>query len=108
LELVAHGDGAVFKTHKDTATGVVTGRSPRQISMVYYLHSRPKRFTGGQLRYYAIGQNAFIDIEPGHDVLLAFPSIAPHSVERVACPGVPFADWRFAVNIWLHGESDTV
>jgi hypothetical protein len=102
LELVAHGDGAVFS---DTAIGPGVTTSPRQISMVYYLHSRPKRFTGGQLRYYAMGQSAFLDIEPEHDSLLAFPSMAPHAVERVSCPGVPFADWRFAVNIWLHGKS---
>lgn len=107
IELAAHGDGALFKPHTDTATGASTARSPRQISMVYYLHSQPKRFTGGQLRYYAMGQSAFIDIEPGHGLLLAFPSIAPHAVQRVFCPGVPFADWRFAVNIWVHGDRIT-
>jgi hypothetical protein len=22
---------------------------------------------------------------------------------HVSCSGIPFADWRFALNIWLHG-----
>jgi hypothetical protein len=103
LELAAHGDGAFYGKHQDTLTGATGLSTRRQITMVYYLFRQPKRFTGGQLRYHSIGGAAFQDFEPEHDLLLAFPSIAPHSVQRVNCPGAPFADWRFAVNIWIHG-----
>jgi Rps23 Pro-64 3,4-dihydroxylase Tpa1-like proline 4-hydroxylase len=103
LELIAHGDGAFFFPHRDTETGPTVCSAVRRLTLVYYLCSQPQRFTGGQLRLYSALGGSFLDIEPAHDRLLAFPSMAPHSVERVCCPGVPFADWRFAVNIWLHG-----
>jgi Rps23 Pro-64 3,4-dihydroxylase Tpa1-like proline 4-hydroxylase len=103
LELIAHGDGAFFFPHRDTQSGPSVPSAVRRLTLVYYLCSQPKRFTGGQLRLYSAHGGSVLDIEPAHDRLLAFPSMAPHSVERVYCPGVPFADWRFAVNIWLHG-----
>ena len=103
FELIAHGDGAFFATHRDTDTGPTASSTPRRLTLVYYLCSLPKRFSGGQLRLYSATGGSVLDIEPAHDRLLAFPSMLPHSVQRVSCPGVPFADWRFAVNIWLHG-----
>jgi len=103
LELIAHGDGAFFYPHRDTQTGPTAPAARRRLTLVYYMFREPKRFSGGQLRLHSAKGGSFLDIEPAHDRLLAFPSMAPHSVERVSCPGVPFADWRFAVNIWLHG-----
>jgi Rps23 Pro-64 3,4-dihydroxylase Tpa1-like proline 4-hydroxylase len=105
LEFIAHGDGAFFAVHRDTNTGRTAWAGPRRLTLVYYLCSQPKRFSGGQLRLYSPhGEGGpVLDIEPEHDRLLAFPSMAPHSVERVSCPDASFADWRFAVNIWLHG-----
>ena len=73
--------------------------------MIVYLFRRPRRFIGGQLRYFALGGSAHIDIEPEHNLLLTFPSIAPHAVQPVSCPGIPFRDWRFAVNMWVHGKA---
>jgi Rps23 Pro-64 3,4-dihydroxylase Tpa1-like proline 4-hydroxylase len=103
LELAAHGDGAVFFPHRDTLTGDAVAGTPRRITMVAYLFRQPKRFAGGQLRYLALSGAAFVDIEPEHNLLLAFPSIAPHAVQPVSCPGLAFRDWRFALNIWIHG-----
>ena len=104
LELVAHGDGAFYRRHIDTQT--VTERSHvRVLSGVYYFHRQPKRFTGGALRLYAIGDAArFTDIEPIHNTLVAFPSWAPHEVRPVRCPSGQFMDSRFAINCWLHAH----
>lgn len=104
LELVAHGDGAFYLPHTDTFTGdQYTPGGRRRLTMVYYLHRQPRRFSGGRLRIFDLGGGQTIDVEPAHDSLLVFPSTARHEVERVSCPDGAFADGRFAVNIWLCG-----
>lgn len=104
MEMVAHGDGAFYRPHTDTYTGdEYTPGGRRRLTMVYYLHSRPCRFTGGRLRLFDRGGEQSIEIEPTHDSLLVFPSSARHEVETISCPGGVFADGRFAVNIWLCG-----
>ncbi len=104
IEMVAHGDGAFYRPHTDTYTGdEYTPGGRRRLTMVYYLHRRPRRFTGGRLRMFDRGGEQSIAIEPTHDSLLVFPSAARHEVETISCPGGAFADGRFAVNIWLCG-----
>lgn len=104
IEMVAHGDGAFYRPHTDTYTGdEYTPGGRRRLTMVYYLHRRPRRFTGGRLRMFDRGGEQSIEIEPTHDSLLVFPSSACHEVETISCPGGAFADSRFAVNIWLCG-----
>jgi Rps23 Pro-64 3,4-dihydroxylase Tpa1-like proline 4-hydroxylase len=101
LQLVAHGDGAFYRRHIDTGTATDLS-SIRVLSGVYYLHRAPKRFAGGALRLYAIGDaDRFVDVEPLHNSLLVFPSWAPHEVMPVSCPSGAFMDSRFAVNCWL-------
>ena len=104
LQLVAHGDGAFYKRHIDTHT-VSDRDSIRVLSGVYYFHNRPKAFTGGALRLYAIGDPAmatFVDIEPEHNTLLVFPSWIIHEVMPVSCPSHRFVDSRFAINCWIY------
>jgi Rps23 Pro-64 3,4-dihydroxylase Tpa1-like proline 4-hydroxylase len=104
IELVAHGDGAFYLPHTDTYPGdeyAPGGR--RRLSMVYYLHRQPRRFTGGRLRLFDLGGEQSIMIEPTHDSLLVFPSSARHEVEAISCPDGAFGGGRFAVNIWLCG-----
>lgn len=104
MEVVAHGDGAFYRPHTDTFTGdQYTPGGRRRLTMVYYFHREPRRFTGGRLRLFDLGGGQTIDVEPVHDSLLVFPSTARHEVERVSCPEGDFADGRFAVNIWLCG-----
>ena len=104
IEMVVHGDGAFYRPHTDTYTGdEYTPGGRRRLTMVYYLHRKPCRFTGGRLRLFDRGGGQSIEIEPTHDSLLVFPSSAQHEVETVSCPGGAFADGRFAVNIWLCG-----
>jgi Rps23 Pro-64 3,4-dihydroxylase Tpa1-like proline 4-hydroxylase len=107
LELVAHGDGAFFGRHIDTFTRAAANIDQQRIlSAVYYFHARPKGFSGGALRLFALsavaGKDAeFLDIEPEHDTLVVFPSWVPHEVCKVSCPSGSFADSRFAVNCWF-------
>ena len=105
MEFAAYGDGALFKSHIDTAVHKKT-ENPRVISAVYYFHSNPKRFEGGNLRFHALligkGDEKSKDILPDNNSLLAFPSFAPHEVLPVTAPEVDFKDWRFAVNCWIH------
>src|ERR1700733_10167351 len=104
LQLVAHGDGAFYKSHIDTRTAADRDII-RVLSGVYYFHSRPRAFTGGALRLYAVGDPAmttFVDIEPEHNTLLVFPSWAQHEVTLVNCPSKRFRDSRFAINCWVH------
>lgn len=102
IEMAAHGDGAHFQQHVDTFVAAQARPNPRLLTLVLYLHRRPRRFSGGALRLHAVGGTATRDIAPDHNLLAAFPSIAPHSVQRLTCPGGAFADRRFAVNMWLH------
>jgi Rps23 Pro-64 3,4-dihydroxylase Tpa1-like proline 4-hydroxylase len=113
LELAGHGDGAFFTTHSDIPIGLKRGADPhpalkdhdRLVSGVYYLHNKPRAFSGGALRLYGVGdrkgQGKYRDYEPEHNSLVAFPSWAFHEVREVSCPGDRFEDWRFAVNIWI-------
>lgn len=109
IELAAHVDGAHFDRHIDTFVGSYRQTSSRVLTLVYYLLREPKAFTGGALRMYGLGGPTqdhpdVRDIEPRHNQLVAFPSIAPHSVTEVRCPGDGFALSRFAVNIWIHRQ----
>ena len=106
LELVAHGDGAFFSRHIDTATQYAGPASHRIISAVYYFYRVPKAFTGGVLRIHSLAasgqQGTFVDVEPEFDMLVFFPSWFPHEVLPVACPGGHFMESRFAINCWIH------
>ncbi|MEO7178885.1 MAG: 2OG-Fe(II) oxygenase [Allosphingosinicella sp.] len=113
LEVAAHGDGAFFAHHSDIPVG--TGRQPlggdksgkqdRLVSAVYYFHREPKRFSGGTLRLYRLGDyeasGDYVEFEPEQNSLVVFPSWVRHEVRRVSCPGCGFEDYRFAVNAWL-------
>jgi SM-20-related protein len=105
LELVAHNDGAFYIRHIDTATGADAAAGGLTfVSAAYYVHRQPKAFSGGALRLHRFGSPAdsdFLDIAPEHNLLVAFPSWAPHEVTPISCPTRAFADSRFAVNIWI-------
>jgi SM-20-related protein len=104
LELAVHRDGSFFTTHTDLLGGQARegSNSDRMISAVYYFHSHPKVFTGGELKLLSIGKGEPQLIEPKDNRLVAFPSIAPHAVQKVECLGNKFSDARFAVNCWIH------
>lgn len=103
VELVAHGDGAFYARHIDTMTGPDQQQGPRRLTMVWYAHCQPKAFSGGTLRLHALKGDRFTDIEPAHDLMVAFPSWMPHEVMPVSVPDGRFENSRFAINIWLCG-----
>lgn len=104
IELVAHGDGGFYRPHIDTFTGdSASSGANRRLSLVYYVHRRPRPFSGGHLRLLGLGGGQPLAIEPAHDMLLAFPSFVPHEVEPVSIARQGFENCRFAVNIWLLG-----
>ncbi len=113
FELNAYGEGGHFGRHIDVSTGKdrrpLGGRTgaDRILSAVYYFYSEPKAFSGGALRLYRLvadkseTDDSFVAYEPLQNSLVAFPSWAPHSVERVSCPSGRFADYRFGLNCWF-------
>jgi Rps23 Pro-64 3,4-dihydroxylase Tpa1-like proline 4-hydroxylase len=108
LELVAHGEGAFYNMHVDTATGEASQgqESERMISGVYYFNAGPGRFSGGALRLHGVspssaGQVDFVDVAPDHNTFVAFPSWLPHEVRLVSCESGRFIDSRFALNCWF-------
>lgn len=103
LELVAHGDGDRFRLHIDTRTGGnrALDTTDRVISMVYYLHRQPRAFAGGNLVIHALAGEGRHVVEPRHDRLVAFSSIAPHEVDEIRLPGNDFRDSRFSIVCWL-------
>ena len=112
VEIAAHNDGAHFFAHTDIPIGNrrrdLAGKTTydRVVSAVYYFHSEPKAFSGGELRIHRFGGDGepgqYVDIVPENNSLLVFPAWATHEVLRVSCPSRHFADSRFAVNCWLH------
>lgn len=102
IELVAHEDGAFFKRHIDTQTGMHDQKSQRVMTGVLYFYSTPKGFSGGQLRLYPLSPSAvdFVDIEPECDRLVLFPAWVPHEVMPISCPSGSFGQSRFAINCW--------
>lgn len=105
--LAAHCDGGFFRRHLDTRIGSLADpRSTRAISAVYYFHREPKAFTGGALRLHhfdgRVADGDFVDVEPVHNMLVAFPSWVVHEVLPVSCPSRQFRDARFSVNCWVH------
>ncbi len=100
IELVAHNDGAFYKRHIDTRTGVPDTKSQRALTGVLYFHSQPKQFSGGQFRLFSLNSQNFVDIEPQSDRLVLFPSWAPHEVMPISCPSGKFEHSRFAINCW--------
>jgi Rps23 Pro-64 3,4-dihydroxylase Tpa1-like proline 4-hydroxylase len=107
LKLVAYGDGDFFAPHVDTLVGARRGATDRVVTAIYYLHRRPRAYSGGALRLFPLGsaagpEDTFVEIEPRDNCLIAFPSWAMHGVAPVACPSGRFEDSRFAINCWLN------
>lgn len=102
IELVATRDGGHFIKHIDTLTHIGDAPTDRIVSAVYYFHREPKVFSGGQLIMHPLIGDETKEIEPLHDRLVVFTSIAPHEVNATEVPGNAFADARFSINCWLH------
>ncbi len=105
-QLTTSNDGSFYQIHSDSGSGL----NSRFITYVYYVHQRPKAFTGGQLRIYETSVSPgkisfthnYTHIEPVHNRLVIFPSFYHHEILPVSCPSQAFADGRFTLNGWIH------
>lgn len=103
-EMIAHGDGAFYGRHIDLNPRRES-ETIRALSGVYYFHTEPKGFTGGQLRLYPSATGAtdkFLDVEPENNSFAVFPSWLMHEVMPVQNPSRRFEDSRFSINCWIH------
>lgn len=111
-QVTGHGDGAFFLAHIDADDAEVVPRTgPRLISYVYYFHTQPRRFEGGDLLIFdgdhSRGQcrrDAFTRVAPADNSIVFFPSRALHEVERVSMPDHPLIDGRFTLNGWARSD----
>jgi Rps23 Pro-64 3,4-dihydroxylase Tpa1-like proline 4-hydroxylase len=103
LELAIYRDGSFYRPHMDTAIGDdrMNELGDRLLSLVYYFHTSPRSFSGGELVIHPIGPGEPDTIDPRDNRLVAFPSIAWHEVKPVVCPDNAFAKARFSINCWL-------
>ena len=92
-QITASNDGDYFRLHQDGGPD-----DTREISFVYFLHSEPRRFSGGELRILTE------TVPPCGDTLVLFPSTSPHEVLPLSLPSRAFADSRFTVNGWIHRQ----
>lgn len=91
-------DGGYGKPHRDDVN------IGARISFLYYFHSTPKRFTGGDLMLFdrqedPNGYDLARATRLNHqdNLLAAFPCEAMHEITRVTCPSPDFAHGRFAL-----------
>lgn len=103
IELSVHRDGGFYKPHQDTFTGKDREglKSDRVVTVVYYFHTLPRGFSGGEIALYPFRPGEPLRVEPRDNRLVAFPSFALHEVLPVSCPGDNFAAARFSINCWL-------
>ncbi|HEY0678930.1 MAG TPA: cupin-like domain-containing protein [Chitinophagaceae bacterium] len=101
VQLTSHNDGEYYKWHTDNGS---PDTSNRIITFVYYFHSLPKMFSGGQLVIYN-KEESFI-IEPENDSIVFFHSGRKHEVKPVVCPTRLFEHGRFTLNGWVRFKSN--
>jgi len=94
----AYGDGCSFGKHSDADAGGPNWQ--RRLSGIYYLHTRPRRFTGGALVLFD-RRGGMYPVEPDHNSAVFFPGSLVHEVLPVSCASPAFADCRFALNVWI-------
>jgi Rps23 Pro-64 3,4-dihydroxylase Tpa1-like proline 4-hydroxylase len=91
-QVAASNDGDYFRAHIDGGPD-----DTREITFVYFLHSEPRRFSGGELTI-----RSSTVVQPQGDSLVLFPSCSVHEVLPIRVPSGAFADSRFTVNGWIH------
>ncbi len=102
MSIVAHRGGDFYKRHIDT--GAPQDGHVRVVSCVYYLHWRPRGFSGGALAIHPLtGDGPPRIVEPVHNRLAVFASFVPHEVLPTIGAGA-FAESRFSINCWLRRQ----
>ncbi|OCX50638.1 hypothetical protein BEL04_22980 [Mucilaginibacter sp. PPCGB 2223] len=97
MHLTSHNNGEFYKPHIDNGKGTLKNRV---ITFVYYFHSIPRKFEGGQLLFLRNKPKPLI-VPPDNNSIVFFDSSLLHAVHPVSCPSQEFADGRFTLNGWL-------
>jgi predicted 2-oxoglutarate/Fe(II)-dependent dioxygenase YbiX len=96
LVVSRYSDGNFYKQHCDTKFDNI---NTRIITLIYYVNTLPKKFTGGEL---IISENdEKVSINPEHNRAVLFPSRLLHEVEKVSMEGDKWEDARFSLNYWF-------
>ena len=96
LQVRTYQAGEFYAAHTDFDDGDPT---PRVVNYVYYLHRRPKSFSGGDLLLHdGLVASTFTRIEPLDNSIILFPSRILHEVTLVECDPGDFGAGRFSVN----------
>jgi len=109
IQVTASNDGDFFKVHQDNSSVESSDIPLREISYVYYFHSEPKAFSGGELKLYNseagevkhAKEKTAKTVTPRQNTLVLFPSSYDHEVLPVRCPSRKFINSRFTVNGWI-------
>lgn len=102
IQITSHNHGEFFKPHIDKGRGITQNR---MVTFVYYFHSLPKMFTGGQLLFLRNKPKPLI-IEPDNNTIVFFDSSLLHAVHPISCPSKQFAHGRFTVNGWIRKKQE--
>lgn len=102
MHLTSHNHGEFYKPHFDSGS---PSTCDRVITFVYYFHSIPKQFTGGQLLFLQNKPKPLI-IEPDNNSIVFFDSSLLHAVHPVICPSKQFEHGRFTLNGWIRKKSE--
>jgi SM-20-related protein len=113
VQITASNNGDFFKVHRDNSSVEPLDIPLREVTYVYYFHTEPKAFSGGQLRLYNSqdgevensGEQRTRTITPRQNTLVLFPSFYDHEVLPVRCASGEFANSRFTVNGWVIREA---
>lgn len=105
-QLTAFGDRSHYQVHTDTAGG---STATRKMTFVCYLHDRPRRFSGGQLRIWDTDLNDTarqpdgepIVVEPTDGSVVFFDSRLQHEVTEVRTDQADLLAGRFTINGWV-------
>lgn len=106
IQLTAHKDGGFYNVHSDKVEN--SPSRSRVVTYVYYFHSQPKQFCGGDLLLYdrcaekQVHSWWYTRLVSQHNVLLFFPSSFYHQVTPVRQKAPRFLDSRFTINGWFH------
>ena len=106
-QITASNDGDFFRAHSDDSEEIIASR---RITFVYFFHSEPRQFEGGELRLHdsqrecglQISSGSYQSIVPQQNQIVFFPCSLLHEITPVECRSRAFADSRFTLNGWLH------
>ena len=99
MQMTSHNDGDFYKPHVDNGSADASRRS---LTFVYYFHSLPKQFSGGQLLFFQPKPSV---IEPENNTIVFFDPALKHAVHPVQCPSRLFEHSRFTLNGWLRKKT---